>query len=76
MNNLRELEDDQMEQIKSITADIENGPASKRIEKIIFDIIFQHVKDMVFIMKVEAGPRFRYFSIDLEANRRGHSWII
>lgn len=31
-----------------------------KIEKNIIDIIFRHVKDVVFIMKVEKGPKFRY----------------
>jgi uncharacterized protein YrrD len=33
---------------------------SNLIQKIMFDIIFQHVQDMVFVMKVEKGPKFRY----------------
>lgn len=35
-------------------------PASKEIEKMILDIIFKHVKDLVFIMQVENGSQFRY----------------
>jgi diguanylate cyclase (GGDEF)-like protein/PAS domain S-box-containing protein len=36
------------------------NPASKKIEKMISDIIFTHVKDLVFIMKVEEEEQFRY----------------
>ncbi|WP_211340540.1 sensor domain-containing protein [Mesobacillus subterraneus] len=42
-------------------------PASRKIEQMISDIIFRHVKDLVFIMEVEAGYRFRY----LFANENG-----
>ncbi len=31
-----------------------------RIERIIFEIIFKHINDMVYIMKVDPGPVFRY----------------
>jgi diguanylate cyclase (GGDEF)-like protein/PAS domain S-box-containing protein len=41
--------------------------ASKRLEQMISDIIFKHVKDLVFIMKVEHGKQFRY----LFANENG-----
>lgn len=32
-----------------------------KIDKMISDIIFKHVKDLVFIMKVEDREHFRYF---------------
>ncbi len=35
-------------------------PAPNKIEQMISDIIFKHVKDLVFIMKVEPGYQFRY----------------
>ncbi|MCM3663234.1 EAL domain-containing protein [Mesobacillus subterraneus] len=41
--------------------------ASKRLERMISDIIFKHVKDLVFIMKVEHDKQFRY----LFANENG-----
>ncbi|WP_249745215.1 EAL domain-containing protein [Mesobacillus boroniphilus] len=41
--------------------------ASKKIEQMISDIIFKHVKDLVFIMQVEPGYQFRY----LFANENG-----
>jgi diguanylate cyclase (GGDEF)-like protein/PAS domain S-box-containing protein len=41
--------------------------APKKIEQMISDIIFKHVKDLVFIMKVEPGYQFRY----LFANENG-----
>ncbi|MBM7694617.1 diguanylate cyclase (GGDEF)-like protein/PAS domain S-box-containing protein [Peribacillus deserti] len=40
--------------------ELENSKSSERIEKIIFEIIFRHVKDMLFIMKVEGKNQFRY----------------
>jgi diguanylate cyclase (GGDEF)-like protein/PAS domain S-box-containing protein len=43
------------------------GSASKKIEQMISNIIFKHVKDLVFIMQVEAGYQFRY----LFANENG-----
>jgi len=36
------------------------NPTSKKIETMISDIIFKHVKDLVFIMRVEEGEHFRY----------------
>ncbi|MFT9597669.1 EAL domain-containing protein [Mesobacillus sp.] len=41
--------------------------ASTKIEQMISDIIFKHVKDLVFIMQVEPGYQFRY----LFANENG-----
>ncbi|ESU32821.1 hypothetical protein G3A_09380 [Bacillus sp. 17376] len=41
--------------------------ASIKIEQMISDIIFKHVKDLVFIMQVETGYQFRY----LFANENG-----
>lgn len=52
-----------------LSAGISKNPNTKKIEKTIIDIIFRHVKDMVFIMKVEEGPKFRY----LFANESGLS---
>ncbi|WP_462409092.1 EAL domain-containing protein [Neobacillus sp. Marseille-QA0830] len=40
------------------------GNFGPQIQKIIFDIIFQHIKDMVFVMRVEEGPYFRYMFIN------------
>ncbi|WP_423409876.1 EAL domain-containing protein [Heyndrickxia sp. MSNUG] len=37
-----------------------NNPTSKKIETMISDIIFKHVKDLVFIMEVEEEEHFRY----------------
>ncbi len=57
--------DDWMEHLRTmLTEDIEKGSVNRKIEKIIFDIVFQHVKDMVFIMKVEKGPHFRYIFVN------------
>jgi len=38
-----------------------------RIERIIFEIIFKHINDMVYIMKADPGPVFRY----VFANKEG-----
>ncbi|MGG1678900.1 hypothetical protein ACIFOT_24725 [Neobacillus sp. NRS-1170] len=56
MNHLRNL----------LASELASGKASNKIQKIIFDIIFQHVQDMVYVMKVEKGPSFR---ICLSMNR-------
>ncbi|WP_185805373.1 EAL domain-containing protein [Bacillus canaveralius] len=47
-----------------LTAEIDNQDTNKKIEKMIFDIVFRHVKDLVFIMKVEKGPRFKYIFVN------------
>lgn len=39
-----------------------------KIERIIFEIIFNHVNDLVYIMKAEPGPVFRY----VFANKAGY----
>ncbi|MED3623355.1 EAL domain-containing protein [Neobacillus thermocopriae] len=55
------LEDVQMKQYNHfLTKELESGKAGPKIQKIIFEIIFQHIQDMVFVMKVEEGPKFRY----------------
>lgn len=57
-----------MNQIKqSRMTKLKNNLASKKIEQMISDIIFKHVKDLVFIMKVEPDHQFRY----LFANENG-----
>ncbi|WP_163184376.1 sensor domain-containing protein [Neobacillus sedimentimangrovi] len=47
-----------------LTIELESGKAGPKIQKIIFEIIFQHIQDMVFVMKVEEGPKFRYLFIN------------
>lgn len=47
-----------------LTTELEFGRAGRKIQKIIFDIIFQHIQDMVFVMKVEKGPSFRYLFVN------------
>jgi diguanylate cyclase (GGDEF)-like protein/PAS domain S-box-containing protein len=50
-----------MDHVKIILKkELQQTENSQSIEKIIFDIIFKHVKDLLFIIKVEEGPRFRY----------------
>ncbi|WP_246145583.1 EAL domain-containing protein [Bacillus rubiinfantis] len=53
-----------MSQINQLTNGLALDKAGDKMQKIIFDIIFQHVKDMVFVMKVETGPLFRYLFIN------------
>ncbi|WP_409275401.1 EAL domain-containing protein [Neobacillus sp. SCS-31] len=44
------------------------------VENILFDLVFRHTKDMVFIMKVEEGPIFRYlFANETAFHRAGIS---
>ncbi|WP_249365273.1 PAS domain-containing protein [Cytobacillus citreus] len=43
-----------------LTTELNSVHTSKKIEGIIFDIILNHIKDMVFIMKVESGKKFSY----------------
>jgi diguanylate cyclase (GGDEF)-like protein/PAS domain S-box-containing protein len=52
--------------------ELEEGKAGSKIQKIIFDIIFQHVQDMVFVMKVEKGPKFRYLFINESGMRKAN----
>lgn len=55
-----------------IESEFINAFLSNHTEKIIIDIIIRHVKDMVFIMKVEEGPKFRYvFANDSGLKRAG-----
>lgn len=54
-----------MEKFKEIfTTEFNSDIATQRVEKIIFDIVFKHIKDMVFIMKVEADSTFRYLFVN------------
>lgn len=39
---------------------IKSEIGDKKIESVIFDIVLRHIKDMVFVMKVEEGPEFQY----------------
>jgi diguanylate cyclase (GGDEF)-like protein/PAS domain S-box-containing protein len=55
-----------------LTNELESGKASRKIQKIIFDIIFQHVQDMVFVMKVEKGPNFRYLFVNESGMRKAN----
>jgi diguanylate cyclase (GGDEF)-like protein/PAS domain S-box-containing protein len=49
-----------------------NAQSSNHTENIIIDIIIRHIKDMVFIMKVEEGSKFRYvFANDSGLKRAG-----
>lgn len=60
-----------MNQLQNLlTNELEYGKAGGKIQKIIFDIIFQHVQDMVFVMKVEKGPRFRYLFVNESGMRK------
>lgn len=37
---------------------------SRTVERIIYNLIFNYVKHMVFVMKVEKGPEFRYLFVN------------
>ncbi|MEH7122295.1 EAL domain-containing protein [Bacillus sp. JJ1503] len=56
-----------MEKIEELTTQLNSMNITSKVEGIILDIIFRHIKDMVFIMKVEPGPVFTY----LFANKPG-----
>ncbi|WP_313801414.1 EAL domain-containing protein [Cytobacillus sp.] len=43
-----------------LSRELNNEKISNKIERIIYDIILKHIKDLIFIMKVEKGPVFRY----------------
>ncbi|WP_286180900.1 EAL domain-containing protein [Bacillus sp. ISL-37] len=61
-------EDGLMNQMKQSRITKRRGvSASTKIEQMISDIIFKHVKDLVFIMQVEPGYQLRY----LFANENG-----
>lgn len=47
-----------------------NTHSSNHTEKMIIDIMIRHVKDMVFIMKVEEGLKFRYVFANESGLRR------
>lgn len=43
------------------------GAISCKIERIVFEIMFKHIKDRIFVMKAEDGPIFRYVFANEEA---------
>ncbi|MFC4798037.1 EAL domain-containing protein [Neobacillus sp. GCM10023253] len=53
-------------------SEIESGKAGPKIQEIIFDIIFQYIQDMVFVVKVEEGPSFRYLFINEAGMRKAN----
>jgi diguanylate cyclase (GGDEF)-like protein/PAS domain S-box-containing protein len=59
------LEDDGMDHLqRALTKELATSQVNGKIQKILFDIIFQHVHDMVYVMKVEKGPDFRYIFVN------------
>ncbi|WP_235852113.1 sensor domain-containing protein [Niallia nealsonii] len=40
---------------------------SCKLERIVFEIMFKHIKDRIFVMKAEDGPIFRYVFVNEEA---------
>lgn len=57
--------DDLMENMKNILSrELNNEQIRIKIERIIYDIILKHIKDLVFIMKVDEGPSFRYLFVN------------
>ena len=60
-----------MVHLKSIlTSKLEADKVSEKIQKIIFNIIFQYVQDMIFVMKVDKESRFRYLFINEPAMKK------
>jgi diguanylate cyclase (GGDEF)-like protein/PAS domain S-box-containing protein len=60
-----------MDHLKGVlTEELIANRVNSKIQKIIFDIIFQYVQDMVFVMKVEKGPTFRYLFANEAALRK------
>lgn len=43
---------------------------SEEVQHILFELIFKHATDMVFIMKVEEGPHFRYLFVNDSGMKR------
>lgn len=37
---------------------------SMKVQEILYDLIYQHATDMVYLMKVEKGPTFRYMFVN------------
>ncbi|MFD2443332.1 EAL domain-containing protein [Bacillus sp. CGMCC 1.16607] len=61
-----------MDKKEILASEFINFHLESKMEKMIIDIIFRHVKDMVFIMKVEDGPKFRYmFANESGLNKAG-----
>jgi len=57
-----------MEKNNNLVAHLDKKSAeSDKLERIIFDIIFKHIKDCIFVMKAEPGPIFRYIFVNEEA---------
>jgi diguanylate cyclase (GGDEF)-like protein/PAS domain S-box-containing protein len=60
-----DLKDDKMDPIYGLfTNKLNVEKVSEKIQKIIFTIIFTHIQDMVYVMKVEEGPSFRYLFVN------------
>ncbi|MGG5253126.1 sensor domain-containing protein [Neobacillus sp. SM06] len=52
----------------ALTAELEH--VSSKVQRILFEMIFQHATDMVYLMKVEEGPRFRYLFVNESGLKR------
>jgi len=64
-NKSSQKKDDTMDHLKRlINSEIEDPIKRERIGSILFDFVFQHVQDLIFIMKVEKGPRFKYIFVN------------
>lgn len=67
------LKDDKMDQLYGLfTNKLKADKVSEKIQKIIFNIIFQHIQDMVYVMKVEKGPSFRYLFVNEAGIKKAH----
>ncbi|WP_440211082.1 sensor domain-containing protein [Cytobacillus praedii] len=47
-----------------LSREFNNEKISNKIERIIYEIILNHIKDLIFIMKVDKGPSFRYLFVN------------
>lgn len=54
-----------------ILTDEQYSRFDKRIESMIFEIILKHIKDLIYVMKVEANGDFSYVFLNEEA--KGHA---
>ena len=52
----------------ALTAELEH--VSSKVQRILFEMIFQHATDMVYLMKVEEGSRFRYLFVNESGLKR------
>lgn len=52
------------QEVKTTAQNKVSPPKSHYTEKMKSDVFFHHISDMIFIMEVEPGPKFRYFFVN------------